>query len=876
MRTTLRALFGLCFAAFAAEAEDVGFVGIYSDSLGTQPCATIAPYTRATLYVVGKTGAMTEVGVVGAEFRIEVSDPSGWYFAYTPPASAALALGNPLDTSSDENDTSGLNLSFGFCAAPTDSGTIALGTISVFNVSGAGTTLMVLPHNRPSSAGSECPLFVLCDDPVYSTRCMDASAEPPCDPSLVPTFARRPGGGVFTFTLNTEETSPEYEGRNPEHEVIVMFAPGIMELPEDFIGASIENVEVSSERVATSLDEASVETVIRAFPQAGDEESESLVFALVLPENADREAFVEELLSFNTEVIYAHLNGNSGETSAEPEELSAQKTAMTCGPCAGVCPDDAYFEEQWALVNTQQSGGDCDADVDVDEAWQRTTGSEAIKVAILARSSVTNAVPDLENRVFSSELGLPAGEPAVAMGGIIAANSNNGLRLAGLDWKARLISREDQDEVTGDASRVADINAVGSLGANIELIAWQLWTQPNACIPRYSDTVRKALRDAYMANRTVIANMGTGCGGPTNLHYPAAFGRGIIAVGGTNSSDQASPSHVSTGSHIDLRAPSDNVIALHQDGFPINYGWGDDIASAHVAGAASLLLGKYGWLDNDDIERLLQLGADDLGASGFDNTYGFGRLNIRKTFEQLELPNRLYHIDAEGWDGTSQQETIQGMRFARPPTGLAPGTYWVERWIVSKHVNFPTTFASAPKVWGRGWKSTGLSAENPNFAMGWCEPYSVSDHDAYLRTNFFEVYHCGDPDCETRGSYVGQFPPLLGGSPHFACSVLGTLESTDVGEPSAAQASPFAVRVESPISDEHARVTLSLDRTSRARVAVYDVAGRLVKVLRDDVSACGATELAWDVDARLASGIYFVRVDAEGKIATQKVVLLRK
>ncbi|MBM3307481.1 MAG: S8 family serine peptidase [Candidatus Eisenbacteria bacterium] len=65
----------------------------------------------------------------------------------------------------------------------------------------------------------------------------------------------------------------------------------------------------------------------------------------------------------------------------------------------------------------------------------------------------------------------------------------------------------------------------------------------------------------------------------------------------------------------------------------------------------------------------------------------------------------------------------------------------------------------------------------------------------------------------------------------------------------------------------------------RARVAVYDVAGRLVRVLADGRRPAGWHAAAWDgadaAGAPVASGVYFARVIAAGRSAVAKLVVVR-
>ncbi len=73
-------------------------------------------------------------------------------------------------------------------------------------------------------------------------------------------------------------------------------------------------------------------------------------------------------------------------------------------------------------------------------------------------------------------------------------------------------------------------------------------------------------------------------------------------------------------------------------------------------------------------------------------------------------------------------------------------------------------------------------------------------------------------------------------------------------------------------------VRWSLPAAGAARVAIYDARGRLVRVLRDGDAPAGAAEALWDrTDAgghRVAAGTYFLRLDAAGRSARQRVVVL--
>ncbi|MCX5754172.1 MAG: T9SS type A sorting domain-containing protein [Candidatus Krumholzibacteria bacterium] len=75
--------------------------------------------------------------------------------------------------------------------------------------------------------------------------------------------------------------------------------------------------------------------------------------------------------------------------------------------------------------------------------------------------------------------------------------------------------------------------------------------------------------------------------------------------------------------------------------------------------------------------------------------------------------------------------------------------------------------------------------------------------------------------------------------------------------------------------------TIKFDMKAKGLVAlkIYDVAGRLVRTLVDEVKDAGVYSAVWDgrnnIGADVASGIYFYKMETEEFQATKKLVLLR-
>jgi murein DD-endopeptidase MepM/ murein hydrolase activator NlpD len=107
---------------------------------------------------------------------------------------------------------------------------------------------------------------------------------------------------------------------------------------------------------------------------------------------------------------------------------------------------------------------------------------------------------------------------------------------------------------------------------------------------------------------------------------------------------------------------------------------------------------------------------------------------------------------------------------------------------------------------------------------------------------------------------------------------------TAVNDDPSPQSSPPAARASlSPAApnptSSAARMTFEVPSNVRAEIAVFDVAGRLVRTLLDGKSLLGSGSVTWDArDDRgspVVSGVYFVKLKTPGSILSRKLILAR-
>jgi subtilisin family serine protease len=250
-------------------------------------------------------------------------------------------------------------------------------------------------------------------------------------------------------------------------------------------------------------------------------------------------------------------------------------------------PDDPLFGQLWGLHNTRQTGGTDDADIDAPEAWDISTGSSSIIIAVID-SGVALDHPDLAPNIWTNEgEDYPACNDGIDndgngyiddchgwdfldddndptdynghgthVAGIIAAAGNNSTGVTGVMWSARIMPLRFLG-VTGSGTTAGAISAIlyaSAKGAHVINNSWG------------GEGLSQLLKDAIEASSAVVVcaagNYGTNIDSPDNSFYPASFSSpNIISVAAVDHNDILAPFSNYGVSSVDVAAPGDKIFS---------------------------------------------------------------------------------------------------------------------------------------------------------------------------------------------------------------------------------------------------------------------------------------------------------------------------
>jgi thermitase len=300
-------------------------------------------------------------------------------------------------------------------------------------------------------------------------------------------------------------------------------------------------------------------------------------------------------------------------------------------------PNDTYWSLQWGPQMIR-----------ADYAWNTTTGSDAILVAVVDTGIdythpdlIANYVPLGRDWVDDDDFPLDDHGHGTHVAGTIAATMNNAMGVAGLAQVRIMAEKAIDVNGSGSSSDLAlAIRHAVDEGANIINNSWG------------SNQSSQVIHDAiqYAQENGVLVLAAAGNDGNDVPHYPAYYEE-VVAVSATNSSDMKSP-FSTYGDWVDVAAPgsliastmptymvslTDPEFMAPYSPYSMNYAYlsGTSMACPHAAGVAALIWSLSPGMTADLVRYQLESTCDDIGEPGFDVYFGNGRINAKNAVEEV-------------------------------------------------------------------------------------------------------------------------------------------------------------------------------------------------------------------------------------------------
>jgi subtilisin family serine protease len=331
-------------------------------------------------------------------------------------------------------------------------------------------------------------------------------------------------------------------------------------------------------------------------------------------------------------------------------------------------PADPLAARQWYLSQNRAY-----------DAWEAKPPLAATLVAVID-SGVDGSHPDLSSRILEAK-SFVGGSPTVDkqghgtfVAGLIAAESDNGIGIAGLSPAAELLVAKvvTADRTIPIEAEVKAIEWAVDQGARVINMSLGGVRDPlDASVDTYSPLEAAAVDYAVRHNVVVVAAVGNGDQAPSSpwrfASYPAALPHvlGVAALarnGGSPAFSNRDPIYT------DIAAPGEDILSTFPRVLTAAYPacaeqgysscgpdeWrsaeGTSFAAPQVSAAAATLLGQRPGLRAEQVTALLTRTAVDANAStgcracplGRDRYTGFGRVDVTSALQALDglLPVR--------------------------------------------------------------------------------------------------------------------------------------------------------------------------------------------------------------------------------------------
>jgi len=330
---------------------------------------------------------------------------------------------------------------------------------------------------------------------------------------------------------------------------------------------------------------------------------------------------------------YATLEISSDRETAVLEQLRGMKGVLGAEEShllktSAVTVMDPIYPRQWSLAQGEAK-----------QAWDMGAAGQGITIAIVD-TGVDLTHPDLKanllpgyNAITGSALPGASQDDnghGTHVAGIAAA-ALNGKGIVGVAFQAKIMPIKAMDvEGEGYDYAIADgIVWAANHGANV--INLSLGTEEGSTILQEAILYATEKKGCLL----VAASGNLEDGEPSGVFYPASDPH-VMAVTATDQKDSI-VNYAATGPEVALSAPGDEIVSTWLNG-GYSVASGTSMAAPFVSGAAADIWSAHPDWTKQQVIKVMEKGAKDLGSIGWDASYGYGRIDIGKALKESDPP----------------------------------------------------------------------------------------------------------------------------------------------------------------------------------------------------------------------------------------------
>lgn len=420
--------------------------------------------------------------------------------------------------------------------------------------------------------------------------------------------------------------------------------------------------------------------------------------------------------------------------------------------------NDPKYPQQWGLKNTGQNEGVVGMDINVEPAWNYSTGA-GIVVAVIDQGVQLNH-PDLQENIYYISYDTETntspsriyGDHGTSCAGIIGAMKDNNNGIAGIAPDCKLMSISNALITTNlYVSNIAKgINWAWMNGADI------ISNSYHAPISSY---ITDAINNAVNYGRNGLGCpvlFASGNNNVSSINFPASLAN-TIAVGAMNPcGERKNPSSCdgenwgsNYGDGLDIVAPGVLIPTTIINSDYTTVFNGTSAACPHAAGVMALILSANPCLSQEEARAILCATSDKITGNGNDtysysnqkyglwnNEVGYGKINAYKavslalSFYGAKIP---HNTDENSIVKIEESQKIMLMNGF---SGVGTGLFIADVYEITQNISFP--YIDNPIIL---CTTNGYSAANPNNELTYVMTTNVTNTSATLKTWCYHIQH---------------------------------------------------------------------------------------------------------------------------------------